>query len=466
MEEIKKIDTITDADKAVRGVTNLSTRPNQRSAYGIGGLSAADLKRHFDALATLIIDRWNDLAEKFGSSDGADYIGIKDGNGAVEPLSDFISRLRSNASEIKLKLDGDEEEKSIAAIINSIYEALADRISSSTNDDQTIASNVLVKGDIIGESSITANNVVTSNVEIEGKNISSGLNGDLVFDSAITADGDANIHGNVVADGNISGTNISATENMNVAGNLDVEGSFDVTGNVNLRNGSELSFADDDATDSSVPTRVQAGFVESPLGTFGVVETSEVVTGEVVTGEITAPEGKSLLLSSRDVLVAGHLGVDGNLDVSGNLNLKGTPISQNMETLLVKDNIIVTNSSGASFSTSGLVIRTDTGAYGILYDPFDSTVKIGLGTLSKATDDDGNTHFEFDFSVGEAVPLAARVGFYSTQEGALARWDSKKNAFVPDTTKYTTEADVKTAITEAMGNAADILNKINNGGLA
>lgn len=142
--------------------------------------------------------------------------------------------------------------------------------------------------------------------------------------------------------------------------------------------------------------------------------------------------------------VGGKLSALGDLDVGGKLTIKGNTVFEDQETLLVKDNIIVTNSSGASFSTSGLVIRLEemdevdgtSNAYGILYDPTADAVMIGSGVLSSTTNTEGVVSYEFNFTEGEALPLAARYGFSDTQDAVVPMWNGAKHAFSPSQIKF------------------------------
>ena len=95
--------------------------------------------------------------------------------------------------------------------------------------------------------------------------------------------------------------------------------------------------------------------------------------------------------------------ITGDLSVNGNLNVTGTTVTKDTESLLVKDNIIVTNAEKATLQQlSGLAInKNSTDTYGIMYDPNEDSVKLGLGKL-----DDKN---EFTFNEAEGSPVATRA---------------------------------------------------------
>lgn len=113
----------------------------------------------------------------------------------------------------------------------------------------------------------------------------------------------------------------------------------------------------------------------------------------------------------------------GDLTVQGNLNVAGTTTTKDAETLLIKDNMIVTNSEGETVSSlSGIAIRKNAEeTYGIAYDPTDDTVKLGLGKLSL----DG----EFVFNEGQGLPVAVRQ-LSETANGNLVVWDEEQHALV------------------------------------
>lgn len=240
----------------------------------------------------------------------------------------------------------------------------------------------------------------------------------------ITA-GSANITNKLTA-GEVEVTgNLTVSGNSTVSGNETVDGDLTVKGKLNVNNVS--------AND------VQASKV-SAMGDI----TSE--------GSVKAEEMESY----------------GNLTVGGNLIVRGDTTTVKQETLTVKDNIIVTNSEGADFSVSGIVINTgetyneDDGYdakyngkpkyYGIVYIPNGDVVSVGIGTVV-------NGEFSFidrvvnvngeDVIVSEAVPLAARKGDFHTNE--IPVWDPTYNAFVPSTAKAQQIVDNKANI-DALSN--------------
>lgn len=164
--------------------------------------------------------------------------------------------------------------------------------------------------------------------------------------------------------------------------------------------------------------------------TTATLESDEVATGNIVaTGNATIyKEAKVYGTVDADKVIAR------SAEISGNLIVKGITETQNHKNLAVQDNLIITNSSGTSFSSSGLAILTPSGAcYGILYLPNGESgeaVYIGQGRINPETNEfEFGTYKDGEFipNDDEAVPLAARSGAFN--EGDIPLWDAEKNAF-------------------------------------
>ena len=110
--------------------------------------------------------------------------------------------------------------------------------------------------------------------------------------------------------------------------------------------------------------------------------------------------------------------IQGNIQIQGDLTVNGTTTSEDHQTLLVQDNIIVTNSDGVAISgLSGIAIRINaTSAFGIVYDPSVQELKAGLGTLSEEN--------EFTFSSGEGYPITLRDSDGDLVDGNVVMWDN------------------------------------------
>ena len=116
---------------------------------------------------------------------------------------------------------------------------------------------------------------------------------------------------------------------------------------------------------------------------------------------------------------------DGNLTITGNLTVSGTTTTNDTETLRVQDNLIITNSTGASLSDlSGLAINigSDT-AYGIVYDPAQEAVRLGEGAVGE--------NKEFTFNENEGKPIVVRDDTLNdVNDNYLTQWDNAQKAIV------------------------------------
>ena len=122
---------------------------------------------------------------------------------------------------------------------------------------------------------------------------------------------------------------------------------------------------------------------------------------------------------------------DGNLTITRKLIVQGTTITNDTETLTVKDNLIITNSAGATLAgPSGLAINVggDT-AYAIVYDPSQEAVRLGKGTVT--ANEDNNNEKEFEFNENEGKPIVVRDDTLNdTNDNYLTQWDKDQKAIV------------------------------------
>lgn len=87
---MEKFDEITQAKIASLGVQSLADRPNASSQYGVGGLTAFQLKGAFDKLAIFLAERINLIQSVLASEKACEYILIKREDGKEITLSDFF----------------------------------------------------------------------------------------------------------------------------------------------------------------------------------------------------------------------------------------------------------------------------------------------------------------------------------------------------------------------------------------
>ena len=130
----------------------------------------------------------------------------------------------------------------------------------------------------------------------------------------------------------------------------------------------------------------------------------------------------SALRAVVETLVAkvGDQAIDGDLSISGNLYVAGKTHGIEAETLRVRDAVIVANADGEVLAElAGYVIRVGgERAYGIMYNPAEDCVKIGLGRLEGQL---------FIYDEGEAQVLATRG---EIADGNVPMWDGALHQFV------------------------------------
>lgn len=116
----------------------------------------------------------------------------------------------------------------------------------------------------------------------------------------------------------------------------------------------------------------------------------------------------------------------GSLTVQGDLIVNGTTTTVEHETLAVKDSLIIANSDGEDLGTtlSGLSIKTSTegASYGIVFDPNDDSVKLGVGTI------DESGLFSFDSEEGN--PILVRDQADNLEDNHLLVWDKENSRAV------------------------------------
>lgn len=368
-------DKIDETYVQKNGVQALANRPNQPSQYGQGGLNAAQLKAHFDRLATHIINKYNALVEALADPTlAASYIAWgKDGNN-VTSLADFFASVSDGELAKRLKVMVGEDKYALGTLLKTLdddIDTLLIKIANGTlakemkvivpdsgeiDTDSVVGHFVSILGDIASLKT-SINNLIATIASVQSdylsKSVQTGqtLAGTLIVPQLdVRKDGITNA--TIYGDGTVSAEKINAQDTAFVMNKLEVAGTTD--------------------------------------------------TGTLV---------------ARRAEIA-------------NLIVKGATETAKLENLAIKDNVVIVNSGGISFANSGLVIATsgtteDGGyvAYGILYGDTDEVVSIGKGVLKY--DENGNASFAFD--ANEAIPLAARSGAFA--DGDIPLWDTTKNAF-------------------------------------
>ncbi len=117
----------------------------------------------------------------------------------------------------------------------------------------------------------------------------------------------------------------------------------------------------------------------------------------------------------------GEQSINGTLNVT-NLSVLGNTTVKNMQSMEVKDAIIVVNAEGETVPANiGYVIRVnDEEAYGIMFNPANKTIEIGLGKYT-AEDKESEIKEAFTFENSQSQALATRE---LTTNHAIPWWDN------------------------------------------
>ena len=412
---IEKLDKIPAEFAKISGVQALSVRPNQPSTYGVGGLDAKSLKAFFDKFPQEVADKYNAICDILSDPNKSlSHIAW----GGEKSLADFFLTITTGelAKAIKALDPTTEEADSVQNILNNIHSivSLLQAYLGNPEEDRKLENEYVQKdanGDVTVKGDITVNNGEISAPRIVA---SSSANLKTVTTDKLTVEKAAN--------GNLG--------NAEIEGNLEVGGTVTVGGESVVTKRSD-GYASIPALATDTINNNNGIHSMSDIAAEGKVSGETIKAYGSITGKSIESEGNVKAASGS---ITGNLDVDGNLDVKGNLNVQGTTVTHSHETLAVQDNLIITNSSGASFSSSGLAILTPSGScYGILYLPEGESgeaVYIGQGRVKPDGEFEFGNYVNGTFypNPNEAVPLAARSGDFGNK--AIPMWDASKNAFV------------------------------------
>lgn len=167
MEEKKNWYTpISDEEFGKGKVSNLSNRPNQTGAYGVGGLSAQALKEWFDKSSTLLKDKLNELLVAITSGDMADELKVD--------LTDEITSLQALCDSIKsgeisdiLPVKGEDVGTSMTlnAALARVYERASDLEAGAVKGATVSGEGDLIRIDLLNK----------DNASVAGADVSCGL---------------------------------------------------------------------------------------------------------------------------------------------------------------------------------------------------------------------------------------------------------------------------------------------------
>ena len=95
MSEVKKLRPVSKAELAAKGVSALADRPNTRKQYGVGGLTAQELKAWFDKLSVFLAEKINEIQDTISEDGASDYIKIDTDDANIATLGDLVRAIYS-----------------------------------------------------------------------------------------------------------------------------------------------------------------------------------------------------------------------------------------------------------------------------------------------------------------------------------------------------------------------------------
>lgn len=425
---------ISAEEFAKTSFSRLATRPNSRTANGEGQMSAEELKKRFDKQGELFRAKFNAFLSLIGRV------------GEGESLADFM-------------YTGIAEDHTLKALFEDIVSESGRFASYLSVGDQSLLEKLIAIGEeliAINESQEKlAEEVETQKDALEGyvKRIKTSQQ------SVYTTDTDQASSGNPVPI--YESPTPSSIPKRGAGGRLKVGGPVDPADAVN-KEVFDRSLAD--KVDRVTLTGKNLAYGVSTEGeqrtfpmtaeswTYSIAMRNNQRTfdiGEPKAG--THPVNRAYLERILEAFVAkqGDQVIEGDLSVSGDLYVTGSTYGTDVESLNVKDAVIVANADGVPLAElSGYVIRvSDSQAYGILYDPVEDCVKIGLGTF------DGKV---FVYGANEAQVLATRDVI---EHGNVPVWNGEKNTF-EDSGKQAEDLATKQYIDELYGDIDGALSAI------
>lgn len=119
-ESTRYFKEITARDRAENGVVSLAIRPNMPSQYGEGSLSGKQLQQRFDRLATLIIERYNEMALALSGNNVLEYLKLPE-EYSFENLKKFIERISDTSGNLITEDPESGNVQPIKDILKDIY---------------------------------------------------------------------------------------------------------------------------------------------------------------------------------------------------------------------------------------------------------------------------------------------------------------------------------------------------------
>jgi hypothetical protein len=209
MSELKTFEQLTEDSFEKKGIVSLADRPNQASTFGVGGLTAAELKARFDALPQLIRGKLNEIYTALSGEYATQYIAMPTGTqenllpsswGKYKNVSDFILAFASGEISEDLVVKTNEGNLSLSAIINNLFKATnsnEEDISALNRQIDFIYDEITLKQEklIAGEGIVIQGNVISAPKQSDTAGTSVLINNAFVQEVSFTSDPQEQIDG-------------------------------------------------------------------------------------------------------------------------------------------------------------------------------------------------------------------------------------------------------------------------------
>jgi hypothetical protein len=427
-----KIGDMTIKDENVTLIADLSNRPNQPKKYGGDALTAAELKKKFDAFPKLIKDSFNALIAKL-ASDHSDEIMIDKSYGVGTTLKDFLKSIGDGTLASKLIIDDGTEQKDLCTLWTALLASigsgkLAESLKISDEKYTTLAELVeAIRG-------------INHSIDEEEwyEYLSDIMNvrvGEDVEDVKPLSEAIQYLY---------KTTPLVVDEVLHLK--------YDNKDEIERRMETEKGYTNSiDAISLNKEPKVGEKFwcliksadnylfsavaeIIKPINTDGFYEF------KLTEANVIYDPTKTLHLNSdTEQVVDSDVKFKKDVTVEGNLKVNGENYVVDAKTLLVKDQYVICNVNDGGIRTqSGFVIITDAltisgntnsyPAYGIVYDETFDSVRLGEGTVIVTNEGTEEQTATFTFAENASQAVATRSD--SIPNGNLVKWDAENKKFV------------------------------------
>ena len=163
MSELKSFNSITPESLRKNGVVALSNTPNRQSTFGIGGLTATQLKEHFDKLSKMLSEHINQMSKSL-ETEGSKYIAMPSLGDDIRSLEDLATSFSDGSFAELLQLyasAGATGTMPLQDIINREARSISDIIDGTSVVGQSQKAKEDADGNIISKTYVKTDDVAS-----------------------------------------------------------------------------------------------------------------------------------------------------------------------------------------------------------------------------------------------------------------------------------------------------------------